>query len=70
MVGRLGSAANQHMTYSKEYTKNYHKISPVDVHLADDGVVQAVGKGDINMLMRTQNAVNKGVLSGTWHIPK
>ncbi|OWY95848.1 Integrase, catalytic core protein, partial [Phytophthora megakarya] len=32
-----------------EYMKNYKKISPVDVHLADGGVVQAVGTGDIVM---------------------
>uniref|UniRef100_A0AAV1V6N0 CCHC-type domain-containing protein n=1 Tax=Peronospora matthiolae TaxID=2874970 RepID=A0AAV1V6N0_9STRA len=34
----VDSGATQHMTYSKEYMKNYQKISPVDVHLADDGV--------------------------------
>uniref|UniRef100_A0AAV1UBA3 Retrovirus-related Pol polyprotein from transposon TNT 1-94-like beta-barrel domain-containing protein n=1 Tax=Peronospora matthiolae TaxID=2874970 RepID=A0AAV1UBA3_9STRA len=62
--------ATQHTTYSKEYMKNYQKISPVDVQLADDGVVQAVGKGDIIMSMRTKHGVKKGVLTGVWHIPK
>uniref|UniRef100_A0AAV1UYL3 Uncharacterized protein n=1 Tax=Peronospora matthiolae TaxID=2874970 RepID=A0AAV1UYL3_9STRA len=66
----VDSGATQHMTYSKEYMKNYQKISPVDVHLADDGVVQAVGKGDIIMSMRTKHGVKKCVLTGVWHIPK
>ena len=41
------------MTFSKEFIKNYEKINPVDVHLADDGVVQAVGTGDTIMSMKT-----------------
>ena len=58
------------MTYSKEYMKNYKKIYPVDVHLADDGVVQAVGTGDIVMSMKTPRGNKKGVLTNVWHIPK
>ncbi|KAG3254075.1 hypothetical protein PI124_g1314 [Phytophthora idaei] len=73
------------MTYSKEYMKNYKKISPVDVHLADDGVVQAVGTGDIVMSMKTRligalslslslsltpRGAKKGKLTSVWHIPK
>ncbi|GMF71040.1 unnamed protein product [Phytophthora fragariaefolia] len=41
----VDSGATKHMTYSKEYMKNFKKITPVDVHLADDGVVQALGTG-------------------------
>uniref|UniRef100_A0AAV1UTV3 CCHC-type domain-containing protein n=1 Tax=Peronospora matthiolae TaxID=2874970 RepID=A0AAV1UTV3_9STRA len=66
----VDSGATQHIAYSKECIKNYQKISPVDVHLADDGVVQAVGKGDIIMSMRTKHGVKKGVLTGVWHLPK
>lgn len=45
----VDSGATQHRTYSKEYMTNYKKITPVDVHLADDGVVQAVRMGDLTM---------------------
>ncbi|GMF82605.1 unnamed protein product [Phytophthora fragariaefolia] len=45
-------------------------MTPVDVHLADDGVVQAVGSGDIVMSMKTPRGIRKGVLTGVWHIPK
>ena len=58
------------MTYSKEYMKNYKKISPVGVHLADDGTLKAVGTGDIVMSTTTQGGVKKGVITGVWHIPK
>uniref|UniRef100_A0AAV1TIF2 Retrovirus-related Pol polyprotein from transposon TNT 1-94-like beta-barrel domain-containing protein n=1 Tax=Peronospora matthiolae TaxID=2874970 RepID=A0AAV1TIF2_9STRA len=60
----VDSGATQHMTYSTEYVKNYQKISPVDVRLADDRVIQAVGKGDIIMSMRTKHGVKKFVLTG------
>ncbi|GMF66431.1 unnamed protein product [Phytophthora lilii] len=66
----VDSGATQHMTYSKEYMKNYKKMSRVDVHLADDGVVQAVGTGDIVMSMKTPRGTKKGVLTNVWHIPK
>ncbi|CAI5721930.1 unnamed protein product [Peronospora destructor] len=66
----VDSGTTQHMTYSDKYMKNYRKISPVDVHLADDGVVQAVGRGDMVMSMKTQHCFKKGVLTEVWHIPK
>ncbi|KAG2762461.1 hypothetical protein PC129_g20814 [Phytophthora cactorum] len=44
----------------------YKKISPVDVHLADDGVVQAVGTGDIVMSMKTPRGTKKGMLTSVY----
>ena len=38
----VGLGATQHMTSSKRFMKNYKDFGPVDVHLADDGVVQAI----------------------------
>ena len=58
------------MTSTKKFMKNYKEKSPVDVHLADDGVVQAIGTGDIVMLMKTPRGIKKGMLTGVWHIPK
>ena len=51
--------ATQHMTSSKKYMKNYKVFYAVDVHLADDGVVQAIGKGDIVMSMKTPRGPRK-----------
>lgn len=58
------------MTYSSEFMQNYKKIKPIKVHLADDGVVVAIGKGDVEMVMKTPNGMQKGVLTNVWHIPK
>uniref|UniRef100_H3H7L6 CCHC-type domain-containing protein n=1 Tax=Phytophthora ramorum TaxID=164328 RepID=H3H7L6_PHYRM len=66
----VDSGATQHMTSSKTYMRNYKTMAPVDVHLADDGVVQAVGTGDIVMSMKTPRGMKKGVLTNVWHIPK
>uniref|UniRef100_H3GUW4 Integrase catalytic domain-containing protein n=1 Tax=Phytophthora ramorum TaxID=164328 RepID=H3GUW4_PHYRM len=66
----VDSGATQHMTSSNKYMRNYKKMAPVDVHLADDGVVQAVGAGDIVMSMKTPRGMKKGVLTNVWHIPK
>ncbi|KAF1316242.1 Integrase catalytic core protein, partial [Globisporangium splendens] len=66
----IDSGATQHMSYSKRFMINYKNIDPVDVHLADDGVVQAIGSGDIVMTMKTPSGDKKGVLTNVWHIPK
>uniref|UniRef100_H3H9M9 CCHC-type domain-containing protein n=1 Tax=Phytophthora ramorum TaxID=164328 RepID=H3H9M9_PHYRM len=66
----VDSGATQHMTSSNKYMRNYKTMAPVDVHLADDGVVQAVGTGDIVMSMKTPRGMKKGVLTNVWHIPK
>ena len=58
------------MTFSKEFVKNYKDIFSVDVHLADDGVVQAIRTGDIEMSMKTPSGIKKGTLRGVWHILK
>ena len=58
------------MTFSKEFMKNYKKINPVDVHLADDGVVQAVGTGDIIKSMKAPRGVKRGLFTSVWYIPK
>ncbi|KAF1332328.1 Integrase catalytic core protein, partial [Globisporangium splendens] len=66
----IDSGATQHMSYSKRFMTKYKTIDPVDVHLADDGVVQAIGSGDIVMMMKTPSGVKKGVLTNVWHISK
>uniref|UniRef100_A0AAV1V6I0 CCHC-type domain-containing protein n=1 Tax=Peronospora matthiolae TaxID=2874970 RepID=A0AAV1V6I0_9STRA len=38
----VDSGATQHMTSSKKFMRNYKDFVPVDVHLADDGIVQAI----------------------------
>ena len=62
--------ATQYTSYSKQFITKYMTIDPVDVHLADDGVVQAIGSGDVVMTMKTLSSVKKGVLTNVWNIPK
>ena len=51
----VDSGATQHMTSSRD-----KDFSSVDIHLADDGVVQAIGTGDIEMSMKTPHGMKKG----------
>ena len=45
----VDSGATQHMISSKTFMKTYKYFGPVDVHLADDGVVLPSEKGDFVM---------------------
>ena len=58
------------MSHTKTFMRNYKKIDSVSVHLADDGIVQAVGVDDIVMSMHSPRGMKKCVLKGVWHIPK
>ena len=58
------------MSYSKEFMANYKTIDPVNVHLTDDGVVEAIGSADVVMTMKTPNGMKKGMLTNVWYIPK
>ena len=66
----VDSGATQHITYATEYMNKYTKTSPANVHLADDGVMQPVGKGVIVMSMKNHLGVKTGVSTGVWNIPK
>ncbi|KAF1318440.1 Gag-pol polyprotein, partial [Globisporangium splendens] len=66
----IDSGATQHMTCSKACLKNCRAIKPVQVHLADDGTVEAIGCGDVEMMMETPRGPRKGVLTNVWYIPK
>lgn len=60
----------QNMSYSKEFMTKYKTIDLIDVDLVGDGVVQAIGSGDIVMMKKTPSDVKKDVLTNVWHIPK
>lgn len=69
-VWLVDSGATQHMTSSKKFMRNFKTITPRDVHLADDGVVQVIRSGDIVMSMQTPHGIKKGLLTNVWYIPK
>lgn len=50
--------------------KNYKDISPVGVHLANDGFVQAIVTSEFVMSMKTPHGMKKGMLRRVWHISK
>jgi len=49
--------------------KSYRATKPVQVHLADDGTVEAIGSGDVEMVVETPRGPRKGVLTNVWCIP-
>ena len=55
---------------SRKFMMNFKKIHPIDVHMADDGVVKAIGMGDVVMEMKTSTGVKSGILNDVWYIPK
>lgn len=64
MAGRLGCDTAHDVLERVDEEIQYKGISPVDVHLAYDGVVQAIATDDIVMSMKTPRGTKKGMLIG------
>ncbi len=47
----VDSGATQHMTFQQEWFTTYERISPRRVFMADDTVLEAIGKGNIKATM-------------------
>ena len=67
----IDSGATQHITRSSACVKNCRAIKPVQVYLADNGTVEAIGCGDVEMVVvETASGPRKGVLTNVWHVLK
>ena len=67
-VWYIDSGATQHMTSSKKFMSNYKNISPIDIHLADQRIVSAIGMGDI--LMKSTVNGKLGLLREVLYVPE
>lgn len=65
----IDSGATHHMTNTKMNFVNYTVMNPVEIRLADDKCVRAVGHGDIVMVLPTPEGPKRGVLKNVWFVP-
>ncbi|KAH9192609.1 hypothetical protein AeNC1_005421 [Aphanomyces euteiches] len=66
----IDSGATNHMTNSKANMINYKAMKAIKVHLADNYVIEAIGRGDIVMELATPEGPKRGVLKGVWYLPR
>jgi hypothetical protein len=59
----VDSGASQHMTHRKDWLACFEEIAPVEIHLADNSIVEAVGKGQVKL-----DAARS--LGSVWYVPK
>ena len=62
--------STQHTMYTIDHMKNFKPHFRLDMHLADDVVMQAVVTGSISMSIETKLGFKRGVLYSLWHILK
>lgn len=46
------------MTHSTVFMSKYRSMKPIKVHLADDGTVEALRYGDVEMVLLTPHATS------------
>ncbi|KAH9095789.1 hypothetical protein LEN26_017690 [Aphanomyces euteiches] len=62
----IDSGATNHMTNSKANMINYKAMKTTKVHLADNDMIEAIGRGDIVMELATPEGPKRGVLKDVW----
>ncbi|KAH9070516.1 hypothetical protein Ae201684P_002873 [Aphanomyces euteiches] len=62
----IDSGATNHMTNSKANMINYKAMKTIKVHLADNDMIEAIGRGDIVMELATPEGPKRGVLKDVW----
>ena len=68
----IDSAASKHMTFNKSAMSNYSLFDKSDAHnvaLGDGYVVQAEGKGEVKLLVRSKDKVVKLTLHNVLYVP-
>jgi transposase InsO family protein len=66
----MDSGATKHMTPHRVAFNTYEVISPRNVHLGDDSVVDAVGVGSIVVDVLVRGQVKKMTIKDVLHVPK
>ncbi|KAH9186528.1 hypothetical protein AeNC1_011495, partial [Aphanomyces euteiches] len=64
------SRATNHMTNSLAKMINYKGMKAVKVHLADNDVFEAIGRGDIVMELATPEGLNRGELKDSLYLQR
>uniref|UniRef100_A0AAV1V4P0 Retrovirus-related Pol polyprotein from transposon TNT 1-94-like beta-barrel domain-containing protein n=1 Tax=Peronospora matthiolae TaxID=2874970 RepID=A0AAV1V4P0_9STRA len=58
------------MSYAREFMFSDKTICPVNVHLADDDVVEEIRWGEVVMKVKTPSGSKKGILMNLLYVPK
>ena len=66
----IDSGATQHMTSYKQAIHSYESISHQRLHLGDNGVVEAIGKGSMLVETCVDNKVKRICIHDVRHVPK
>ncbi len=67
----VDSGASQHMTCRKDWLVDFeHFPTPQQVQLGDNYIVEATGKGNIDMSFLLQNGENTAKMCNVWLVPK
>ena len=56
--------------FFKAFHSKLQDLIPVNSYHAHNGVVQAIGRGDVVVAMKTLSGTKKGVLTSVLHVPK
>jgi hypothetical protein len=66
----IDSGASQHMSNQREWFTTYTSMEPTKVYLGNNETVDAIGRGEIIMNMKTNNKPVEATLTEVLHVPQ
>jgi len=66
----VDSGPTQHMTFEQEWFTTYERISPRRVFMGDDTVLEAIGKGNIKVIMQMGGELTHTTITHVLHVQK
>jgi hypothetical protein len=66
----VNSGATQHMTFQQEWFTTYECISRGRVFMANDTILEAIGKGNIKATMQVGGKMSHTTITQVLHVPK
>src|SRR5260370_32689363 len=66
----IDSRASAHMCHDQSFYSSYHKIDPPrSIYVADNGILEAVGVGDINICTTHNRQTKSSLIKRALHLP-
>jgi hypothetical protein len=66
----IDSSASMHLSFHREWFRDYERIPPIKIYMGDDLIQEAIGKGNIDVSMTIGENTLPKVFNNVLHVPR
>ncbi len=69
-VWNVDSRAFSHLSHCRKWFKTYENISPIKIYMGDNSIQNAIGRGNIKIMMIVGDTTIEGMVTNVLHVPR